>query len=87
MAAGRFVAMIREFRYTRVCGVATHAVGRGAGYGLLADYTCLFRRNTLDARIINNTYLSDIVTILMFILSFLLVIWRDIWRMKITLVI
>ena len=71
----------------RVCGVATHAVGRGAGYGLLADYTCLFRRNTLDARIINNTYLSDIVTILMFILSFLLVIWRDIWRMKITLVI
>ena len=35
MAAGRFVAMILEFRYTRVCGVATHAIGGDAGYSLL----------------------------------------------------
>ena len=27
MATGRFVAMILEFRYTRVCGAAMHAVG------------------------------------------------------------
>jgi len=27
--------MILEFRYTRVCGVATHAIGGDAGYSLL----------------------------------------------------